>query len=316
LTDPLSRRELFARGAALATYLEIAAMSASTAAAGSRSPFRISLNTSTIRGQKLPLEQEIKIASRAGYQGIEPWVEEIEKYVAAGGSLHDLGARLRDAGLAMPSAIGFAEWIVDDDTQRAHGLEQMKRDMELVAQLGGTHIAAPCAGAPMQKNMDPVRIAERYGAIVDIGVACGVLPMIEVWGFSEPLKRLGQAVFAAVESGRDRACVLADVYHLYKGGSSLEGLALLRGATLPVLHINDYPANPPQATITDADRVYPGDGIAPIGRLFEILRRIGFEGFLSVELFNESYWKQDAAQVAKTAIDKVHELIRRAHPNA
>ena len=291
----------------------------STAAAGPRPAFRISLNTSTIRGNGLGiepkhrLEHEIEIAHQAGYQGIEPWIEEIERYVDSGGSLRDLSTRLRDAGLAVPSAIGFAEWIVDDDSRRAKGLEQMKRDMDLVAQIGGKHIAAPAAGASSQKGMDPLQIAERFGAVVDIGQACGVLPMIEVWGHSEPLRRLGQAVFAAVECGRDRACVLADVYHLYKGGSSIEGLALLRGATLPVLHMNDYPASPPPATITDADRVYPGDGIAPIGRLLEILHRIGFDGFLSVELFNPSYWKQDAAQVAKTAIEKTREQIRRAH---
>ena len=45
-------------------------------------PFGYCFNTSTIRGQKLPLVAEIEIAARAGYQGIEPWVSEIDQYVA------------------------------------------------------------------------------------------------------------------------------------------------------------------------------------------------------------------------------------------
>ena len=35
-------------------------------------PFPISLNTSTIRGQKLPITRIVEIAAEAGYQGIEP----------------------------------------------------------------------------------------------------------------------------------------------------------------------------------------------------------------------------------------------------
>ena len=35
------------------------------------------------------------------------------------------------------SAIGFAQWLVEDDKARAKGLEQAKRDMDLVRQIGG-----------------------------------------------------------------------------------------------------------------------------------------------------------------------------------
>src|SRR2546421_8392592 len=36
-------------------------------------PFGYCLNTSTIRGQNLPLAEEIEIASKAGFSAIEPW---------------------------------------------------------------------------------------------------------------------------------------------------------------------------------------------------------------------------------------------------
>ena len=53
-----------------------------------------------------------------GYQAIEPWINELERHVEKGGNLRDLGRRITDAGLRVPSAIGFAEWIVDDEGQR------------------------------------------------------------------------------------------------------------------------------------------------------------------------------------------------------
>src|SRR2546427_2307236 len=38
---------------------------------------------------------------------------------SGGGSLPELKRRIADAGLTVESAIGFPQWIVDDDTQRA-----------------------------------------------------------------------------------------------------------------------------------------------------------------------------------------------------
>ena len=74
--------------------------------------------------------------------------------------------------------------------------------------------------------------------------------------------------------------------------------------------MNDYPADPPRETITDADRVYPGDGVAPLGQLFRDLRATGFHGSLSVELFNRTYWTQDASTVVETALRKLRALVK------
>ncbi|NJM50068.1 MAG: peptidoglycan DD-metalloendopeptidase family protein, partial [Sphingomonadales bacterium] len=89
----------------------------------------------------------------------------------------------------------------------------------------------------------------------------GVVPQVEVWGFSKSLNRLGETALVAMESGHPKACLLPDVYHLYKGGSDFNSIKLLNGAALPVIHFNDYPKEPPRAEITDAHRIYPGDAI-------------------------------------------------------
>jgi len=270
---------------------------------------RYCFNTSTIRGQKLSLIEEIDIAAHAGYQAIEPWINEIQIYVERGGSLPDLKNRIADCGLTVESAIGFAEWIVDDEARRTKGLEQARHDMDLVQQIGGKRIAAPAAGATDVETADYLKVAERYRALLALGDHIGIVPQIEVWGFSKTLTRLGQAVMAAIESGHPDACVLPDVYHLYKGGSEFTGLKMLSKTAVHVFHMNDYPATPPRAAIKDSDRVYPGDGIAPLPEMFETLRQIGYEGVFSIELFNPTYWQQDPLTVARTALNKLKAII-------
>jgi 2-keto-myo-inositol isomerase len=269
---------------------------------------RYCLNTSTIRGQKLPLAQEIELAAKAGYQGIEPWFDEIEQYLQAGGTLRDLRGRLSDAGLTLEGAIGFAEWIVDDDARRALGLEQAKKDMETVAALGGTRMAAPPAGAQDQANFNLSNGAERYRKLLQLGEQMGVRPLLEVWGFSQTLSRLSEALFVAAEACHPQACLLLDVYHLYKGGSEFAGLKLVHGPAIEVFHMNDYPASPPRATIGDEHRVFPGDGVAPLADIFGTLRSIGFDGVLSLELFNPEYYARDPFEVITEGLDKMKQV--------
>lgn len=277
-------------------------------------PFGYCLNTSTIRGAKLPLTEEIEVAAKAGFGAIEPWIEEIEAHVQSGGSLNDLRKQIEDGGLKVAGAVGFAEWIVSDSRRRVAGLERMRRDMDLVAQIGGRFIASPAVGAQKPEDHRPElnEIAERYRAILELGERTGITPALELWGFSKTLSRLSEVIYCAAEAAHPGACLLLDSYHLYKGGSDFAAVHLLSGGALPVFHINDYPAMPDRARIDDSNRVYPGDGVAPLGALFRTLDAIGFRGFLSVELFNPGYWQQPADAVAKTAIEKTRGAVRNA----
>ncbi|MCX7700216.1 MAG: sugar phosphate isomerase/epimerase [Gemmataceae bacterium] len=277
-----------------------------------RRPFRLCLNTSTIRGQNLPLDRVVELVADTGYDGIEPWIDEVERFVQGGGSLRDLAKKIADCGLRVESAIGFAQWIVDDEAARRKGLEDARRAMDMVQQLGGTRIAAPPAGAQNQSDLPLPRIAERYRALLELGERMGVVPMLEVWGFSKTLGRLSEAVMVAVEADHPKACVLADVYHLHKGGSGFHGLRLLGPEGMHVFHINDYPADPPRNEITDAHRVYPGDGVAPLTEILRHLMAGGFRGALSLELFNRDYWKQDAVDVARTGLKKMKAVVENA----
>jgi len=79
-----------------------------------------------------------------------------------------------------------------------------------------------------------------------------------------------------------------------------------------VIHINDYPADPPRASIADKDRVYPGYGIAPMTDILKAVIRPERAIVLSLELFNQEYWKQDALQVAINGLEKMHLSVRKA----
>jgi len=313
MTDhEMTRRGWIARSAVGLAAISAVAKGGTAAADEAAGPFGYCLNTSTVAGHKLGIDAELKLAAEAGYQGVEPWVRELDAHAQAGKSLDDLGKRVKDLGLTIPSAIGFFDWAVDDDARRKKGLEEARRNMEVVRRIGGLRVAAPPTGLTDRTDVDPRRLADRYRTLLQLGETMGVVPQVEIWGFSKTLTTLGEAAQVALGADHPSACILADVYHLYKGGSGFHGVRLLNGAAMHVLHVNDYPADPPRDRIKDSDRVYPGDGVAPLPALLRDLRANGFRGMLSVELFNAAYYAQAPALVARTALEKTRAQVRAA----
>ena len=308
----LSRREIlktaaFAAGAAATAAAPSTSVAAEPEARAGAYP--ISLNTSTLRGHKLPIRKTIEIAEKAGYAGIEPWPNEIDDFIKSGGKLADLKKELSDKGLTVTGAIAFFRWMVDDKAQRAKALEEAKVFMDKLAQIGGTHMAAPPTGKVGDVKL--LDAADRYRDLLVASENFPVIPAVEVWGFQNNLYRLGQSVLVALEAQHPRACVLPDVYHLYKGGSGLSGVKHLNGSLIGGFHLNDYP-DIPREEIKDRDRVHPGLGVAPLGQFFKDLWSTGYRGPLSIELFNPEYWKQDPLKVAKTSLDRTKAIMKKA----
>lgn len=310
----LSRREMLqktsvALGAAMLAGLPI---SKATKNLEANHNFTFCLNTSTIREQKLGLIGEMEVAARAGYDGIEIWVRTLEDFVKSGGKLSNVKKKAKDLGITIESAISFPKWIVDDDAVRKEAFRQARIEMDMLAEIGCKRMAAPPVGATDESGLNLNKAAERYYELLNLGDKTGVLPQLELWGFSANLHLFGEVLYVAAESGHPKACILPDVYHIYRGGSDFNSLKLLNGSSIHMFHMNDYLANSPRESIADKDRVYPGDGVAPLNQILKDLNDKNSPIVLSLELFNENYWKQDALTVAKTGLAKMKQSVQKA----
>ena len=271
-------------------------------------PFSYCLNTSTIRTEGLSIVDAIDIAADAGWDGIEPWAQELDDWVAGGGTLRQVRARARERDLAIVNLIGFPEWAVPEDDRRSRGLEEAVRCFEMARELGCPHVAAPPSGIH-DRRVELGPVAERYAALMDLAAKSGVTPLLEYWGVAQTLGSTGEILLVAAECGRPGVQMLTDVFHMYKGSGHHFGLEHFGSGRLGLVHVNDYPAAPGRSEVTDADRVYPGDGLAPWPRIVAMLEGIGYEGMLSLELFNESYRARGPAAVAREGLEKLKRCV-------
>ena len=273
--------------------------------------FKFSLNTSTISGQKLGVEKYIEIAAKAGYDCMELWLPDLKVYLENGGSLPRLKKLIVDSKVPVVNAIGFAPWMVDEEDKRNAGFQQMKEEMEIMAALGCPRIAAPSAGIGPTAQLDMFVVGERFAKLIELGKQTGVTPLLEFWGASR-FYHLGQALMAAAVANDPGARILADVYHLFRGNSGFEGLKMIDGSMIEVFHMNDYPGTIPREQQQDKDRIYPGDGVAPLKEILKDLKNMKGQKILSLELFNREYWAQDPLQVATTGLAKMKKVASEA----
>ena len=272
------------------------------------SSFKYCLNTSTIRSEDTTVLDTIDTAADAGYTGIEPWVSELDEFLAGGGTLQEVLEKSRDRRVQIVNLIAFPEWAVPEDDRRKAGMDELARCLEMARTLECPYLATPPRGIH-DREVDIREVPERFAAVVDLCDGYGVTPLVEYWGIAKTLGTTGEALYVAAECGRPGVKILADVFHMWKGSGHHHGFEHFGPGVLGLVHVNDYPETPGRDTVTDADRVYPGDGLANWEEIVRDLNAIGYDGYLSVELFNKEYWAQGPDVAAKVGLEKLKKCV-------
>src|SRR5690606_30996982 len=107
---------------------------------------------------------------------------------------------------------------------------------------------------------------------------------------------LDTALDLVARCGEPNVGVNLDVFHYYTGPSKPEDLERLTPTNLAHVQVCDL-AGVPRELATDADRILPGEGDFRFAPIVEHLRRIGYDGWVSLELMNPVLWQVSAAQV-------------------
>ena len=270
--------------------------------------FDYCLNTSTIRSPGVSVLEYVDIAADAGYDGIEPWAEEIDAWVEEGGTVEQIRERADSRGIRIVNLIAFFEWAVPETDRHARGLEEARRCFKMAQDLECPYVATAPKGIH-DREVDLFSVAGRFAELSDAVSDFTPKPLLEFWGIARTLGTVGEALLIAAESGVRDARLLTDIFHMYKGSGHQRGMDYLGPGRLGLVHVNDYPAVPAHADIEDEHRVYPGDGEAPWDEIVASLEQQDYRGMLSLELFNPAYWAEGPVTTAQKGLEKLRNCV-------
>ncbi len=270
------------------------------------SAFRYSLNASTIR--TTPLLEKISVTAEAGYEGIELWFDEVEEFLATGGTLETISAEIEESGLAIPTMIMLRDWWSASEEEYPAVFETCLKRIRIAAELGAEYVIA----CPHREVPDYDLGGLRYRQLLEAGIKAGAKPAVEFLGFVEAVTKIEDALQVVEKSGHSQATLVLDPFHVFRGGGTMETIAKLKPTQIAISHFNDAVDTVPREQQMDPDRVLPGDGHLDLTRYCQLLKQIGYGGWLSLELFRDDLWQQDPLSVATLGLERMRSIADNA----
>lgn len=252
------------------------------------------------------LEDIIAACGQAGFDGMEIDLRAIDA-AADRVSFADIRAMLSDLGMTPASVMAFN--LDPFDTDKG-SLDRFKRGAAAAKELGAPMLLTYCFAA-IPEGMSTEQALEIAGERARIyGEAAGPIQIaLEPIGRTKLMGGPTAALDIAARSGMPNVGIMMDSFHYYLSQVSDADILAIPPEKLLIVHVNDS-EDRPIAELQDKHRVHVGDGILPLRHDLSLWRQLGYDSYLSIEIFNETYWTQPVETVvndAKASLDRLLE---------
>lgn len=198
--------------------------------------------------------------------------------------------------------------LLSQGEQRHAHFDHFRSRLDLCQQFGIPImlVVADFVEAPDRTSLDRALVSLKQAAQWAGGF--GVRLALEFRGSGRFCASLDTALALVGGCGEANVGVNLDVFHYYTGPSKLEDLTHLNPDTLAFVQLSDL-AGTPRELATDSDRILPGEGDFQLQPILECLRRIGYAGWVSLELMNPTLWKMKPATVAEMGLKAMQAVL-------
>ncbi len=245
--------------------------------------------------------------ARAGIRAVEPDLPNVRRFADAE-SPQMARTLLDDLGLRAVSSSNQL-FLEESGPRRANSIEDLKWKVELAEIIGADRLVIPSAAGERHTVDDYPEVIDNLREAADIAAPHGVTLMVEFTRLSTLISNLRTALKVVREANHPNLRVMMDTFHFWSGMSKFEDLDRIENGELHHLHFEDVPDDPPLEVFGQPDRVFPGEGIAPLGRIVEVLKSKGYSGPASLEMFSPQVRAMDPYDQAMRARETIEPLI-------
>jgi 4-hydroxyphenylpyruvate dioxygenase len=261
---------------------------------------RFCLNAATIKATSL--ERQIQLASAAGFNGIGLWLEDVEAALSRGKSLREISESLRDAALKVEEFCFLGGWQEADERGASRVMRDAERIFQVSQALGCDLVVAVPAQAAGFLESGP----QRFRRVCQIAADFRVRVALEFVGTAAEVKNLRTAWHIVSTAGCENGGLVLDTFHFFMGGSEVEDLANLASEKIYLVHVSDAMNVPLEKLKTPHDwRTFPGYGIINFVPILEQLDRLGYQGAISLEIWNQQLHCADPADVVQRGFESL-----------
>lgn len=240
----------------------------------------------------------------AGFRNVEFVLPQVKEWLAAGHSMAELRELLEQKGMR---SIGGFQTHVDcfgeaDQQGQNHAIHL--ENIALIHELGGGTLVVGTDG-PAQPSVEALdQVAATIRGLAEQIEDKDVRIAIE-FNWSPLVKSLHSAVLVAQKVAHPQVGVLFDPAHYYTTVTKFEHINAETVPWIKHVHLDDMRNKPGELSNCNSDRVLPGQGVIDLAAMIAVLEEHGYDGYYSIEMFNDELWKLPVAEAAQQCYDSL-----------
>lgn len=268
----------------------------------------IVVNHATVR-EKMDFLSFVPASAHRGLSQVSIWEDEVRKVGADAAR-----ACLKEHGVSVFGFNRAGPFLAKDTSKRHQLVEDAKRSVDLAVEFEADHVLVFPGGLPdashdmigaRQQSEDCIAELLDHARQYDIRLALEPLhPMVA--GDRSCIVTLSHAndICDRLEGPLG---IVIDVYHVW-WDDRLDAEIERAGTSGRILgfHVNDWLV-PTRHLLRD--RGMMGDGIIELERIWEKVRKAGYQGPIEVEIFSDDWWGRDPDNVLNTSISRCRDIF-------
>ena len=265
-------------------------------------------------GIKASQRQAIDLAAAHGFDAVDA----DGKYLAglSEGEVHDLLGYMESKKVEWAIG-GLPVDIRATDEAFAAGVAQLPGNARALQRVGvrrvTTYILPMSNTRPYLENFKfhAARLGRAARILADSGIRVGIeyvapktLWASQRYPFVHTMAEMRELIS---EIGQPNVGLVIDSWHWFHAGDSAADIAALRPSDIVSIDLNDAPKGVPKDQMVDGNRELPAStGVIDVMAFRGALEKIGFDGPVRVEPFNEAVRQMSPDQAADAAIRALH----------
>lgn len=262
------------------------------------------------------LRTKLRAIADAGFEHVEIFESDL---LASPEPVHVIGAMMRDLGLKCVAFQPFRDFEGMPAAMRARVFDRAERKFDVLEELGTDLML-------VTSNVSPEALADR-GRVVDdlreLGVraaARGLRVGFEALAWARHVRDHRDAWDIVRQVDHPSVGLALDAFSSLAPGIPIDSLLAIRADKLFHVQLADAPKLTMDPLAWSRHfRCMPGQGDLPVVEYVGALKKIGYDGILSLEIFNDRFRAGSTAEVAidgMRSIDYLLEQVERAAQSA
>lgn len=258
------------------------------------------------------LNEKLEAMAAARFKGVEIFENDLLSFDGTPG---EVGRRIRNLGLEAVTFQPFRDFEGMPEPQRAKAFSRAERKFDLMQELG-CDLLMVCSNVSPDSLGGIERAAADFHALGERAAARGLRVAFEALAWGRHVNDYRDAWEVVRRAAHPAVGLVLDSFHVLARGTDLAPLRAIPKDRIFLVQMADAPKlDMDYLSWSRHYRCFPGQGELPVADFMDALHATGFDGLLSLEIFNDSFRAGSARSVAvdgqRSLLFMLDELQRR-----